>query len=305
MIRKHLLAISIIAVACLVWLGVFYALAPKQESPREFSSLKVIRRKNISGSKAVPQPLPIDHFAVVLDRNQTTVAKIRSVDLISDDLSEAEQNDILNFIRTSPNGIGEYVVKNNLMNRLIAQKRPVPNMNASFISIASDKNQDTVVRAYAVQHLRPLYERSRDVVIKDFFYNILQEENTEVSGVAMLSLNYLMNQEEYGSDFDRVPVIQQARKIALDNSANNNNRITAIQVASAEADPELADGLRKIIADKNSHSALRISAIAGLGAIGDESDIASLKVISQSKNFESRAARAALKKISNRRGILR
>ena len=50
---------------------------------------------------------------------------------------------------------------------------------------------------------------------------------------------------------------------------------------------------------------LRISAIAGLGAIGDESDIAALKVIAQSKNFEKRAALAAIKKISNRRSVMR
>jgi hypothetical protein len=181
----------------------------------------------------------------------------------------------------------------------------MPGMNAAFIEIASNKNQDIVVRAYAVQHLRPLYERSRDVMIKDFFYKALAEEDTEVSGGAMLALNYLMNQDEYSSDFECAPVIQQAKKIALNDTANNNNRITAIQVASVGKDPELADGLRKIISDPNRHSALRISAIAGLGAIGDESDIAALKVIAQSKNFEKRAALAAIKKISNRRNVIR
>ena len=114
-----------------------------------------------------------------------------------------------------------------------------------------------------------------------------------------------MNQDEYSSDFERAPVIQQAKKIALNDTANNNNRITAIQVASVGKDPELADGLRKIISEKDSHPALRISAIAGLGAIGDESDIANLKIIAQSKNFEKRAASAAIKKISNRRGVIR
>ena len=62
---------------------------------------------------------------------------------------------------------------------------------------------------------------------------------------------------------------------------------------------------RGYISDPNRHSALRISAIAGLGAIGDESDIAALKVIAQSKNFEKRAALAAIKKISNRRSVMR
>ena len=72
-------------------------------------------------------------------------------------------------------------------------------MNAALIAIASNKNQDLVVRAYAVQHLRPLYERNRDIAIKDFFYQALLEEDTEVSGGAMLALNYLMNHDEYAS----------------------------------------------------------------------------------------------------------
>lgn len=304
MIRKYLLAISIIAVACLIGFVGFCILTFRQNSLKDFSPVS-LRLRNVRGQKITLDPPPVDHFAVVMDRGQTTAVKIKSVDLISDTLSDTEQRTIINFIKTSPNGTGEYVVKNNLMNRLIAQKNPVSDMNASFIAIASDKNQDIVVRAYAVQHLRPLYEKSRDVAVKIFLYEALKEEDTEVSGGAMLALNYLMNQDEYRSDFDRAPVIQQAKKIALDDSANGNNRITAIQVASAGNDPELADGLRKILADADTHSALRISAIAGLGAVGDDSDIAFLNVIAQSKKFESRAARAAIRKISERRRIIR
>ena len=304
MIKKHWLAVTIVFVACLIWLGIFYICYPQSEPVDGYVPVD-FKKRRLAVKKSAPQPPPVNHLAVVLDKNQSTAVKIKSVDLISDDLSDLDQQAVIDFIKKSPNGTGEYVVKNNLMNRLVAQNKPMPGMNAAFIEIASNKNQDTVVRAYAVQHLRPLYERNRDVTIKDFFYQALLEEDTEVSGGAMLALNYLMNHDEYAADFDRAPVIRQAKKIALNDTANNNNRITAIQVASTTSDPELAEGLRKIISDKNNHSALRISAIAGLGAIGDESDIASLKIIAQSKSFEKRAALAAINKISNRRGVIR
>ena len=304
MIKKHWLAVTIVFVACLSGLGIFYICYPRPKPVEGFNPAD-FKRKTVFAKKSTPQPPPVNHLAVVLDKNQSTAAKIKSVDLISDNLSETEQQAVIDFIKKSPNGTGEYVVKNNLMNRLVAQNKPMPGMNAAFIEIASNKNQDIVVRAYAVQHLRPLYERNRDIAIKDFFYQALLEEDTEVSGGAMLALNYLMNHDEYAADFDRAPVIRQAKKIALNDTANNNNRITAIQVASTTSDPELAEGLRKIISDKNNHSALRISAIAGLGAIGDESDIASLKIIAQSKSFEKRAALAAINKISTRRGVIR
>ena len=186
------------------------------------------------------------------------------------------------------------------MNCLCRQSHPFPEINAEFIALAADKNQDLVVRAYAVQHLRSLYERSRDPNIKDFLYSAMQETDTEISGGAILVLNYLMNQEEYHSDFDRNSVVQQAKGIALNKVANNNNRITAIQIASAAPDVELANELREIIRDEGSHSALRISAIAGLGKIGDESDIALLEPIAYSKKFERRAAAAAIKRLSVR-----
>ena len=304
MIKKHWLAVTIVFVACLIWLGIFYICSPQPEPVEGFNPAD-FKRRTVFAKKSAPQPPPVNHLAVVLNKNQPTAVKIKSVDLISDNLAETEQQAVIDFIKNSPNGSGEYVVKNNLMNRLVAQNKPMPGLNAALIAIASNKNQDIVVRAYAVQHLRPLYERNRDIAIKDFFYQALLEEDTEVSGGAMLALNYLMNHDEYAADFDRAPVIRQAKKIALNDTANNNNRITAIQVASTTSDPELVEGLRKIISDKNNHSALRISAIAGLGAIGDESDIASLKIIAQSKNFEKRAALAAINKISNRRGVIR
>ena len=304
MIKKHWLAVTIVFIACLIWLGIFYICYPRPEPVDGYVPVD-FKKRSLAVKKSEPQPPPVNHLAVVLDKNQSTAAKIKSVDLISGNLSEAEQQAVIDFIKNSPNGSGEYVVKNNLMNRLVAQNKPMPGLNAALIAIASNKNQDIVVRAYAVQHLRPLYERNRDIAIKDFFYQALLEEDTEVSGGAMLALNYLMNHDEYAADFDRAPVIRQAKKIALNDTANNNNRITAIQVASTTSDPELVEGLRKIVSDKNNHSALRISAIAGLGAIGDESDIASLKIIAQSKNFEKRAASAAIKKISNRRGVIR
>ncbi len=305
MIKKHKLPVTIIFASCLIWLGIFYICQPQAKQVDGVVAPADFKKRSFIEKKSATQTPPINHLAVVLDKNQPTAAKLKSVELIPDNLSELDQQAIIDFIKDSPNGTGEYVVKNNLMNRLVAQNKPMPGQSAALIAIASNKNQDIVVRAYAVQHLRPLYERSGDVAIKDFFYKALLEEDSEVSGGAMLALNYLMNQDEYGPVFDRAPVIQQAKKIALNDTANNNNRITAIQVASVEKDLELADCLRKIISDENSHPALRISAIAGLGTIGDESDIAALKVIAQSKNFEKRAAHAAIKKISNRRSAVR
>lgn len=235
---------------------------------------------------------------------QSTADRLRAIEMLSTELSFKEQQEIVDFIKNSPNGSGEYVIKNNLMNCLLAQKNPMPELAASLIAIAGDKKQDIVVRAYAVQHLRPLYERFRDAAVKNFLYVALLEEKNEVCGGAMLALNYLMKEDEYSDDFDIMPVIQQARKIALDNTANNNNRITAIQVAAVSGDLELAVALREIISDKNSHSALRISAIAGLGNIGDEADIPLLESISRSDSFERVAAEESLRKLRNSLGLI-
>lgn len=300
--RKHLLAVAIVFAACLIWLAVFCVCNCMRHTETEVAPVEIIRQE-VTEKRSEDRLPPVDHLAVVLGGNQSTADKIKSVDLISDDLSATEQQTIIDFIADSPNGQGEYVVKNNLLNRLVTQKTPWSGMNAALIGIASDRGQDIVVRAYVLQHLRPIYERSRDIALRDFLYDALLEENTEVSGGAMLALNYLMNQDEYRSEFDREPVIQQARKMVIDENANNNNRITAIQIASTESDPELADTLRAIIHDEKKHSALRISAIAGLGAIGDESDLALLKDIAQSKKYERKAAASAIRKIAVRIGV--
>lgn len=303
MIKKYWFAISVVIIIGAWIVGIFQIASNSAKSVKNGSLTSSVSNTPLPHTEKMPAS--INYLPIVLDTQKSTASKIKAVDLLTDNLSDLEQEMIFDFIRTSPNGMGEYVVKNNLMNKLVSQKKPIPDMSSKFIKLASDKNQDIVVRAYSVQHLRPLYEINRDPEIKNFLYEALQEVDTEVSGGAMLALNYLSNHDDYSIEFDKSILIQQARKIALNTTANNNNRITAIQIASSVADPELADCLRGIIADHELHSALRISAIAGLGEIGAESDIASLELIANSNKFERRAARAAIKKISNRRSILK
>lgn len=304
MSRKKWMTVAFALTLCMVMVGLLYV-RPNRHGSDSFPVFLDVSSQPPSSNGYEDKPSVVNHLKNILGDDISTAQRIQLVSSVPDDLSEIEQQSIINFITGFPNTPGEYVVKNNLMNRLVSQVTPLWNMSDVFIGIASDRHQDIVIRAYAVQHLRPLYERSRDATIRDYLYNALFDDDTEVSGGAMLALNYLLSQDEYCSEFEREPLVQQARKVVFDSSANNNNRITAIQIATSynnDPDPELADALRLIIRDENRHSALRISAIAGLGSIGDETDLGLLKNIAQSGKYEERAADAAIRTVLIRHG---
>ena len=98
MIKKHWLAVTIIFVACLIWLGIFYICYPQSEPVDGYVPVD-FKKRSLAVKKSAPQPPPVNHLAVVLDKNQSTAVKIKSVDLISDDLSDLDQQAVIDFIK--------------------------------------------------------------------------------------------------------------------------------------------------------------------------------------------------------------
>ncbi|MEG2076416.1 MAG: hypothetical protein RRY34_07925, partial [Victivallaceae bacterium] len=159
------------------------------------------------------------------------------VDELPDDLTAAEVDNIVKFIRESPNGNYELAIKNNLFNELLAQQEVDKHLAEKMIAISSDAAQNITVRIYATQHLRTLYEITHDTGIRNYYYALLEQSDDELAGTALLALNYLSS--SYPEEFERSIVMEKALTMAKNSATNPLNRISAMQVAVAQPDNEL------------------------------------------------------------------
>ena len=184
------------------------------------------------------------------------------------------------------------------MNRLRAQKEAAPELSEMLIDIARDRKQDVVVRAYAVQHMRPWYEVTRDPALKQAFLDLLEERDSEISGGALLALRRLS--EQYPQEFDAAWIGSRAAGLAGDSGAHVLSRVSALQVATLLRAPETADAARRIVVEGSGHTALRLAALAALGELGSWSDLPLLRELDGGRPPLSGAARTAAAKLMKR-----
>lgn len=159
--------------------------------------------------------------------------RLKLVEALSDRLEEEDRRRLADYIRSGENNDIEYVIKNNVMNRLRAQKEAAPELSEMLIDIARDRKQDVVVRAYAVQHMRPWYDVTRDPALKQAFLDLLEERDSEISGGALLALRRLS--EQYPQEFDRRMDRRRAAGSGGGSGAHVLSRVSALQVGDAPA----------------------------------------------------------------------
>ncbi|MBS1454716.1 MAG: hypothetical protein HP002_15175 [Lentisphaeria bacterium] len=224
--------------------------------------------------------------------------RLKLVEALSDRLEEEDRRRLADYIRSGENNDIEYVIKNNVMNRLRAQKEAAPELSEMLIDIARDRKQDVVVRAYAVQHMRPWYEVTRDPALKQAFLDLLEERDSEISGGALLALRRLS--EQYPQEFDAAWIGSRAAGLAGDSGAHVLSRVSALQVATLLRAPETADAARRIVVEGSGHTALRLAALAALGELGSWSDLPLLQELDGGRPPLSGAARTAAAKLMKR-----
>ena len=183
------------------------------------------------------------------------------------------------------------------MNKLRNQKTLPPELTGVLLELYSDRKQNITVRIYALQHLRPQYELTRDAAIRQAFYDALNETDNEIAGGALLALRYLCT--EYPNEFDTAVISRRAAEIAQDGNVNNLTRLSAVQVAAMLGNAEIEPAIRSLAENASTPLTLRLSAIAGLGQLKRPESRPTLELLAQNKGPEGKAARMALIKFSN------
>ena len=287
--------LATVAVAALAW---YYLKTEKAEKTSAFSGSpgdkSAVRRA--ASVPAIPAERD-DVRRIVNPGTASTAERLRQVHALPDDLSAADREAVARYLKYGENSDIELVIKNDLMNKLRNQKTLPPELTGVLLELYSDRKQNITVRIYALQHLRPQYELTRDAAIRQAFYDALNETDNEIAGGALLALRYLCT--EYPNEFDTAVISRRAAEIAQDGNVNNLTRLSAVQVAAMLDNAEIEPAIRSLAENASTPLTLRLSAIAGLGQLKRPESRPTLELLAQNKGPEGKAARMALIKFSN------
>lgn len=236
-------------------------------------------------------------FQIVNPSNEkSTAIRLQLVHTLSDTLSETDRTAIIKYLKYGPNNDIEYVIKNDLINKLRNQKVLPPELTQALLDLYSDQEQDIVVRTYALQHLRPQYELTGEAEIARAFLSALDESENEIAGGALLALRYLAM--EYPNEFNASEISLRAAQIAADANCYILTRVSAIQVAAQLGNPEVILIARQLAKDETTPLALRLSAVAGLGLLNSSEDVFLLQTLAKREDPVGNAARSALARMN-------
>jgi len=276
----------------------------KTSVPQPTPDTKKTRVSHVSGSKTQkldvlylpPEMAPASLRKILGVEKVSFRERLNLVDRLSHKLSDAEKRALYYYLKNGENNDDTKVLKNDMINALRAQEPPPPELTDVLLDIFHDKNQDIVMRSYALQHLRPWYEMEKmySQAIVDAFHEGAEEHSTEISGVALLAMNYLA--EKKVSGFDVQTVSTQAVNLAEDESASVLSRISAVSICGRLNSTEALPVVRTL-AESSDSVTLRVSAIAALGSLGGTDDLKLLQKLAQGPKPFAAAAQAAIQKL--------
>jgi hypothetical protein len=213
----------------------------------------------------------------VVDPRRDYPERVAAIAEITTNMPPADWQALQEFLllkdRADADQLGQ-VFKNKLMDLLCALNPPPADLEKLLVRVYRDRDQDPVIRDYAVQHLAAYYEQMEvagldDVqaqqMIQDALWEALAETDSSIAGTALLALERLSRER---AQFDRKKVAASALKLAADGGAGELTRISAFQMCGQMAVSDAGGVLLDAVQNAQTMP-LRISAIGALGTLGD------------------------------------
>jgi hypothetical protein len=238
--------------------------------------------------------------------------RMAAVHSLSRNLNSDEMDLLYGFLANRSLGKGperlERWLRNDVMDKLVQQEIVPEGLADLLVAIYEDRQQDIVMRDYAVQHMPVVYEKMSDeekVSLYKAMWQATEETDSSIAGTALLALLDVagpMNSSGDASLDDHARLAETALRLASDKHCGELPRITAVSVCGRlgikEALPvvtELAQTAKSI--------PLRIAAIASLGDLGDTRTETLLRQFAQVTDPRLLpAAESALRRLKERLG---
>jgi hypothetical protein len=285
------------------------ATAPVETGPNHEAS-----RKAVGPAREGPSRMP-ELIAKLTDPAVHHSRHLESVRALPDDLSQAEFDELMAFIRGSlPEGFklaSWHVIVNEIMNELRSTRFKIGGYAYAMSGMVLDKSADPVVRDYAAQHLALCLDRvshnpteTEFRFIMETFLKVLTGSDEAFHGVTGTILMSITAVSETFRTEDLAPyrVRLDPAIVALvsgDTPASLSNRISAIQAAGRLGVTQALPAIRDLARGSAPSPAIRLSAVAALGYFHHPEDRDFLKDIAANDNSLRTAAESALKNYPN------
>ena len=261
-------------------------------------------------------------------------ARIKAVHALGTELTTAESEALAEYLRTpsraeAPGRALENFLRNEILDKLAAQRAVPVGMPDLLAGIYQDRHQDVVMRDYAVQHIPPIYGKLSApdrATLQTTLWEATSETDGTIAGTSLLALLAVTAAAPDGSprlasaetvssvspsgdssgfttEIDRGRLAETVLRLASDKHCGELSQLTALSVCGrlkiAASLPVVTD-----VARRGSDVTLRLAAIAALGDLGEATTVGLLEELSQGSETRLRvAAKAALGRLKKRVGI--
>jgi HEAT repeat protein len=255
-------------------------------------------KDGLSVDKAVPDAIrPIVGLS-----GETLAQRWAAIGRLGTRLNDAECGALFEYLRgheVDSEGPMRGVLKNDVILALKNQESPPKDLGRLLLRVFNDREQDPVIRNYALQHLGTWYDRCAEKTqVIEALWTGTADRDASIVGTALIGLKRLV-QAPGGADKARLSTM--AASLAADQAANDAARMTALQVC-ADLEVKGVVPTAVALAESSASVPLRMSALAAVGAVGGPEQIPLLSsVLGDGDPRIQTAARAALRRLELRR----
>jgi hypothetical protein len=307
-----------VAAVAVVALAVALVISPRDGKPRESPAVTIppladLRMGEIGEQTGNLGPLVRD--VVDADGRVPQGLRMAAVGKLPPELSVSEQDALLAVLE-HPRGTNETAGRHSeFFHELALKLGGIDALRERFArvlaTVARDDQQDGVVRDYALQHLRQVWERSDDPLRKSIEATFSQISSTgsELSASALLSLHLLgtgdrrtaiSQSEPAGARTWEVPSekldpVVKGILARQPTARGIPDRMTALRIAGDRRLADRRDDLKRIAAARGGeHRLVRMAAIAAIARFADPADIPFFKSVGKSDPEVASAVTLAL-----------
>ena len=238
-----------------------------------------------------------EHLTLLLDYKAPLAERIKALRAIKRELAAEEVAELRTLVRRTAENA---TVRNDVLSLLERQPNPPDDLSTDLIAIWRDRGESAVIRDYALQHLAHVMPfDAHKKAIEDTLIEASKLKEGTFPGTAMLSMNRISSQSER----IRAAMRDVAVKTTLDENADRNVAVTAMQVARAAGDTTVLDRARELAAKEGELVRLRMSSINTLGELGRAGDLPLLEKLTRHREDRiSRVAKYSLKRLKKKLG---
>ncbi len=232
--------------------------------------------------------------------------RVEAVHAIKEDLNSEELRAFYGYLLAPAHNRDdreqENWLRNEMLDKLVTQQKPPAGLADMLVAIYQDKDQDAVMRDYAIQHINPAYAQAgseEKTSLRQALWQAAGETDSSIAGTALLALNDLA---QNNAEFEKNQITEVALKLVGNEQCGELARITAVQICGRTGATQ-AVPLVLELAQSAGSVPLRISAVAALGDLGDRNVETVLQQIAADGGERLKpAAESALKRLNKRLG---